>query len=981
MTDLLFSPLADLMTPCGPVLEEAAAGFTFETLAEAAQIEDWTDLLETARPALEPIVAASPYLSGLMRRSPHRLYETLSAAPEARLKAILQATDAITEQALTAPAIDAEAAKRTLRQLKADTHLLTALADLGEVWKLDHVTAALTRFADAVTQAALAVAVREERDKKRLLPTAADDERGILPGLFVLAMGKHGAGELNYSSDIDITFFCEMAQLPLADGVEPQGLTDRIARRVSNILSDRTADGYVFRVDLRLRPDPSSTPTVVSVPFALNYYETVGQNWERAAFIKARACAGDMVEAKDFMQALSPFIWRRSLDYPAIADVQSIKRQIHVHKADERLYAAGANLKLGAGGIREIEFFAQTQQLILGGRDPSLRSRRTTDALDALRKAGHLAPAVSKELKQCYGRLRDWEHRVQMLNDEQTHNLPENDTDRLKVGVMAGFSNLSRFDLAVSRTLRTVNSHYGELFSDGENLSSSFGSLVFTGVEDDPETLKTLERMGFDDPHGVAATVRSWHHGRIPATRTERGRELFTRLVPRLLEALNETGTPQVAFKRFAAFFSGLTAGVQIQSLFLANHRLFKMVVEIMGFSPRLAILLARHPTVFDAMLDAGFFDPLGEELDAIVQDEVDRVPDDLESVMNALRRVGREQQFRIGMQIINARLTTEAAGAAYARLADACITHLAPLSLADVARQAGHLSGHVAVVALGKLGSQEMTARSDLDLMTIYLPDDPSEVSTVKGWAAETYFARFTQRLISALSAPTHEGLLYEIDMKLRPTGAKGPVAVSLAALENYYTKGADTWEFQALTRARVVWATSVDFADLVKLKVETILRGQRDRAKTAQDVLDMRALMEKERPAKGFWDFKLSVGGQVDAEFVAQYLQLIHASAGGPLRVGTLAALQAFSRTGLASADDLECLATAWRVQQALAQLMRVSLEQDHDPTKEPEAFQGKLARAIHTRRLDTLEKKLRDIRKRARQAFETIIDPDGV
>ncbi|WAC47920.1 bifunctional [glutamine synthetase] adenylyltransferase/[glutamine synthetase]-adenylyl-L-tyrosine phosphorylase [Asticcacaulis sp. SL142] len=981
MTDLLFSPLADLMQPCGPVLDDAAAGFTLETLTEAAQIEDWTDLLETARPALEPIVSASPYLSGLMRRSPQRLYETLSAAPEARLKTILQATEAITAQALSAELVDADAAKRTLRQLKADTHLLTALADLGDVWKLDHVTAALTRFADAVTQAALAVAVREERDKKRLVPTPADDERGILPGLFVLAMGKHGAGELNYSSDIDITFFCEMERLPLADGVEPQGLTDRIARRVSNILSDRTADGYVFRVDLRLRPDPSSTPTVVSVPFALNYYETVGQNWERAAFIKARACAGDMVEAKEFMQSLSPFIWRRSLDYPAIADVQSIKRQIHVHKADERLYAAGANLKLGAGGIREIEFFAQTQQLILGGRDPSLRSRRTVDALDALRKAGHLAPAVSKELKQCYGRLRDWEHRVQMLNDEQTHNLPENDTDRLKVGVMAGFSNLSRFDLAVSRTLRTVNSHYGELFSDGENLSSSFGSLVFTGVEDDPETLKTLERMGFDDPHGVAATIRSWHHGRIPATRTERGRELFTRLVPRLLEALNETGTPSIAFTRFAAFFSGLTAGVQIQSLFLANHRLFKMVVEIMGFSPRLAKLLARYPTVFDAMLDAGFFDPLGEELDAIVQDEVDRVPADLESVMNALRRVGREQQFRIGMQIINARLTTEAAGAAYARLADACILHLAPLSLADVVRQGGQLGGQVAVVALGKLGSQEMTARSDLDLMTVYLPDDPSEVSTIKGWAAESFFARFTQRLISALSAPTHEGLLYEIDMKLRPTGAKGPVAVSLAALENYYTKGADTWEFQALTRARVVWASSADFADLVKLKVETILRSHRDTAKTAQDVLDMRALMEKERPAKSFWDFKLSVGGQVDAEFVAQYLQLVHAASGGPLRVGTLAALQAFSRTGLASADDLECLATAWRVQQSLAQLMRVSLEEDHDPTKEPEAFQGKLARAIHTRRLDTLEKKLRDIRKRARQAFETIIDPDGV
>ncbi len=983
MNDVLFSSLVERLHSCGPVLNAGAADYTLETLHEVAKAEGWREVLLQAEAAIRPIVAASPYLAGLMRRDPQRLRETLITAPEARLKAILLATEALEAQAATIEAPDVNAAKKILRHLKADTHLLTALADLGDVWSLDHVTAALTRFADAVTCAALALVVREERDKGRLLPAEDpkwDNERGVLPGLFVLAMGKHGAGELNYSSDIDITFFCDLDRLPLKDTVDPQTFADRVARQVAVILSERTGDGYVFRVDLRLRPDPSSTPTVVSVPFALNYYESVGQNWERASFIKARYVAGDPVEAKSFMTDLTPFIWRRSLDYPAIADVHSIKRQIHVYKVDERLEAAGANLKLGAGGIREIEFFAQTQQLILGGRDPSLRSRRTLDALDALRRAGHLAPAVAKELKQAYVRLRNWEHRVQMIHDEQTHELPEAEDGRMQVAVLSGFSNLSRFDLAVSRTLRLVNGHYGELFSEDEPLSSSFGSLVFTGVEDDPETIKTLQRMGFDHPDQVAATIRSWHHGRIPATRSERGRELFTRLVPRLLEALNETGTPSIAFTRFAKFFVTLSAGVQIQSLFLANPKLFSMVVEIMGFSPRLSGMLARHPTAFDAMLDAGFFEPLGEELDALIGREVERVPADLEAVMNALRRVGREQQFRIGMQILSGRLSTEAAGAAYARVADACVSHLAPLAIDDVTRQAGRLDGQIAIIALGKLGSQEMTATSDLDLMAVYLPDDPSAGSTVKGWAAETWFARVTQRLIAALSAPTHEGTLYEIDMKLRPTGAKGPVAVSLAAFENYYTREADTWEFLALTRARVVWASSADFADLVRLKVETILRTPRSRPETALDVLNMRALMEKERPAKTFWDFKLSVGGQVDAEFAAQFLQLVHASEGGPLRSGTLAALTAMQRAGLAPPAEIDALILGWRVQQSLAQVMRVSLTENDDPHNEPEAFQRKLARAVHTRRLDTLEKKLKDIRKRVRQAFERVVSPEG-
>jgi [glutamine synthetase] adenylyltransferase / [glutamine synthetase]-adenylyl-L-tyrosine phosphorylase len=975
MTETPYAPLCERMHPCCVLKDEVAARNSIDILFESAMAQGWAQTLRRAQSALLPIIEASPYLFGLMRKDPEGLQNLLQSAPEPSLAQIFKATEALSAQE------DVGLVIKGLRQLKSRLHLLCALCDLGDVWRLDQVTGALTRFADLVVTIALGAALAEERQKGRLMRNENPDiakDRGPLPGLFILAMGKQGAGELNYSSDIDITFFADLGRLPVQEPLDRQSFADRLARRTAVILSERNADGYVFRVDLRLRPDPSSTPTVVSIPFALNYYETVGQNWERCAFIKARFVAGDATEARDFLQALSPFIWRRSLDYPAIADVQAIKRQIHVHKADERLSAPGANLKLGAGGIREIEFFVQTQQLILGGRDPNLRSRKTLEALDALRRAGHIAPIVAKDLKAAYIRLRDWEHRLQMLYDEQTHIVPEDDEMRLRVALLSGFVNLSRFDLAVSRTLRCVNAHYGELFKTSEPLSSSFGSLVFTGIEDDPETLQTLTRLGFDEPVKVASTIRSWHHGRIAATRSERGRELFTRLVPRLLDALHDTGNPSLAFTRFSVFFSGLTAGVQIQSLFLANLKLFRKVVEIMGLSPRLAQMLSAHPTAFDAMLDAGFFEATADEIERLVIAELERSAQDLESVMNALRRVAREQQFRIGMQVLGGQLSTQSAGAAYARLADACVSPLAEVSLRDIRQQAGQLGGQVAVLALGKHGSQEMTARSDLDLMTIYLPDDPSETSDRKAWAPETYYARFTQKLIAALSAPTFEGRLYEIDMKLRPTGAQGPVAVSLAAFENYYRNEADTWEYLALTRARIVWSSSPDFADLVRIKLETILRTRRPVASTALDVLSMRALMERERPAKNMWDFKLCVGGQVDCEFAAQYLQLIYAPSGGPLRVNTLGALHAMQGVNLAPPEALEALAHGWRLQQALAQIMRVSLDANDDPRLEPEAFQRKLARAGGARRLDTLEKKLKSVRQNVRAAFETIVRP---
>ncbi|WP_298162631.1 bifunctional [glutamine synthetase] adenylyltransferase/[glutamine synthetase]-adenylyl-L-tyrosine phosphorylase [Brevundimonas sp.] len=949
------APLGERLAACGPVVDAEAAARAHERLTGSAAEGGWGAMFDAVWPALEPVFAASPYLFGLARRWPGTLHAILTDAPEVRLEDIAARTIALTG--------GADDMRSPLRILKAELHLLTALADLGGVWDLDQVTGALSRFADVASRAALSGVAEDLRRRGKLL-TAADDTRGPIPGLFGLAMGKHGANELNYSSDIDVSFFFDPDRLApvLAEGTEAQGTMNRVAQGFASLLSERTADGYVFRVDLRLRPDPSSTPPVVAVPMALDYYESVGQNWERAAFIKARAICGDFGAAAEFLKDMIPFVWRRSLDYQAVLDIQSIKRQIHVHKTGEAMEAAGANLKLGRGGIREIEFYAQTQQLILGGRDPSLRSSRTVDALAALVDKGHLPNEVAAEMTAFYAELRGLEHRVQMLEDEQTHILPVDPARRAAVAALTAEGDLAAFDAGVEQVLIGVNRRYGALFEGEEELSSPFGSLVFTGVDNDPETLATLERMGFSDPGAVADTIRSWHHGRIPATRSVRGRELFTRLAPRLLTALARTGAADAAFKRFSVFFSGLSAGVQVQALFLNQPELFERIVGVMAFAPRLARTLGRYPAALDSMLDVrfetelgvntGLFDQMAEEAEAA---------GDFEGAMNAVRRLHREQAFRIGMQTLSGRVGPEAAGRGFTNLADAVMRTLSAAALTETERLGGAMPGAVAVIALGKAGSGEMTAGSDLDLMTVYgAPSD--SVSASKGWSPDVFYVRFTQRLISALSAHTAEGGLYEVDMRLRPSGSKGPVSVPLSGFEAYYADEAATWEFMALTRARVAWASDPGFGSRVTAAIEAALRRPRPGVDTAGDVRAMRDLMDRERPAKGFWDLKLVPGGLVDAEFVGQFRQLQAAAGKGALSVSILDQL----------ARD-PALKQTWVLHQALAQLLACAFDDKGDPEAESATFRTRLAEAAGEKDFPALRRRLERVRKDARKAFE--------
>ncbi|MDB5431369.1 MAG: glutamate-ammonia-ligase adenylyltransferase [Caulobacter sp.] len=966
------TPLADRLAPCGPVLDAKAADRALETLTAA--LPDQGALIARAWPVLAPVFGASPYLASLARRRPKALAQTLASDPDERLEGLIAAARALGGEP------DPETVRRVLREQKTDIHLLTALADLGGVWDLDAVTGALSRFADAAVFAALALAARQEVERGRLMATDPYGPHGPIPGLICLAMGKHGAFELNYSSDIDLTLFYEPEALPLTEGTEAQNTAVRLSQTLAQTLQDRTGDGYVFRVDLRLRPDPSSTPPAMPLAAAFAYYETVGQNWERAAFIKARAAGGDIPRGEEFLEELSAFIWRRHLDFAAIADIHSIKRQIHAYKVDERLSAKGADLKLGRGGIREIEFFVQTQQLILGGRHPELRSNRTLDALAALSDAGQVDADAARDMAGAYVVLRGLEHRAQMVADDQTHKLPESDAERKRIAALAGEGNLKTFDAGVERTLRTVNARYGKLFAGEEALSSKFGSLVFTGVDDDPETLKTLGKMGFSAPARVAQTIRNWHHGRISATRTERGRELFTRLAPRLLDAIQASGAPDTAFNRFADFFAGLSSGVQVQSLFLAQPRLLELVVEVMAFAPELARTLARRPAALDALLDPAFFAPFetGQgrasfqaAMAAALEEEAP-----FEASMDAARRAHREQAFRVGVQVISGTASAEQAGGAFAELADLCIESLAAAALGEVERMGAAFAGEVAVVALGKCGSREMTARSDLDLMTLYRPSAPDAASAVKAWPAEVFYGRFTQRLTAALSAPTGEGGLYEVDLKLRPTGSKGPVAVSFPAFERYYAGEAETWEYLAMTRARVAWATSEGFARECAEALRAVLRRPREAAAIAADVREMRELMARERPPHGFWDMKLSDGGLVDVEFAAQHLQLIHAGTGGPLAQNTGEALAAMAKAGLADAGAVRALEEAWRLQQNLSQLLKVALDDKADPAEEPPAFRALLARAGGAKDFKALKAKIEAARAAAHGAYLKVV-----
>lgn len=935
---------------------------------------------DNSRPFLEALFGNSAFLSQCAVTDSQFFLELIMEGPDATFKKIEQELTKISENA--PKSLSEATVMQFLRINRKRAALTIASADITNFWSGSQITQALSRFSDLSVQYATNYLLQNMAEKNLLmLPNANIAGEGS--GLIVLGMGKLGGHELNYSSDIDLIIFFD-PDVITSDAPEnlPKGFI-RLARDLVKILSERNADGYVFRTDLRLRPDPGSTPPALSVLAAETYYESIGQNWERAAMIKARPIAGDIKAGLNFLERLNPFIWRKYLDFATIQDVHSIKRQINAHRGGSKIAVEGHNVKLGRGGIREIEFFAQTQQLIWGGRLPELRTAPTCDSLNGLAAAGKISQETADQLISSYWFLRRVEHHLQMIDDQQTHDLPKDEEGIEHIAVFLGFEDGKAFRQELLENLNCVESHYADLFEDAPSLNGSdeiTGNLIFTGSENDPDTLKTIETLGFSTPEIIAETVRAWHHGRHRATSSTRAQQILTELIPVILIAFGETTEPNAAFSKFDDFLSGLPAGIQLFSMFHAHPELLNLVAEVMGSAPRLAEHLGRNPSVLDSVLQQDFDRLPSVE---VMDDELERVlssADGIEDVLDIVRRWANDRRLQIGIQALRHRANWQDIGVAYSNVADVSIQHLIRHVGREFQENHGDVEGSEwAVIALGKTGGREMTPSSDLDLIFVYRhADDVEQSDGDRPLAPSQYFARLTQRLINAITAPTAKGKLYEVDMRLRPSGNAGPIASHFSAFVQYHREKSWTWEHMALSRARIVCGTSALTKD-IEATIKETLTQERDPATLLADVAEMRTRIDKEHHSDFVWEVKYMRGGLVDVEFTTQYLQLKYAHQYPEiLAANTGEALTNLRDKGLLNAEHAEILSSALKLWQSVQGMLRLTIEGYFRAEREqevPKALAEALAKAGGSPDIETLKVHLKETAERVHQIFREL------
>jgi glutamate-ammonia-ligase adenylyltransferase len=843
-----------------------------------------------------------------MRREGDWLRRALAGVPEVAFDAILAPLDQVPVDQLG----DA------LRQAKRRAALLTALADLGGVWLVMQVTAALTALADRAVHLAITRLVAEEIRRGKL-PGQGEGDAASGAGMFALAMGKMGAGELNYSSDIDLICLFDQDRYG-ADWQESRAAFIRVTRKMAAMLSDVTGGGYVFRTDLRLRPDASVTPVCISMAAAYGYYEAEGRTWERAAYIKARPCGGDLAAGERFLKALTPFVWRKHLDFAAIQDAHDMRLRIRAHRGlNGRVEVEGHDLKLGQGGIREIEFFTQTRQLIAGGRDPSLRDRTTLGGLSALARQGWVPPEAAVDLSDLYRIHREVEHRLQMVNDAQTHEMPTTAEGVARIAAFCGQDDASFRRDYLDRLDRTNRLTEG-FFAPGE-------------AEDGPDLTDHAK-----------AVVQGWDS--YPCLRSDRAQAIFRRLRPVFLKRLSRAANPDEALMALDGFLKGLPAGVQVFSLFEANPALVDLIIDIAGTAPDLARHLSRNSGVLDAVIGGSFWAPwpgmasLRDELAA----KLAEVPD-YEARLDLARRWQKEWHFRIGVHHLRGLIDGFEAGKLYADLAEAVIAALWPVVLADFEGRHGVQPGRGAVVVgMGSLGAGRLNAASDLDLIVIYDAGGVEASDGRRPLPTRQYFARLTQAMVTALTAQTAEGRIYEVDMRLRPSGRQGPVATGVEGWRSYQMDEAWTWEHLALTRARAMAGDASLMAEIEAVRREVIaLKGQG--ASVLADVADMRARLAAAKPAEGPWDAKRGAGRMMDVELYAQVLALQSASPARQIE----RQVQAGVKAAKASDSDAQAVLSAFRLYWRLHAGARLLSDRIVDPASLGEGAQAFLLREV--------------------------------
>ena len=797
--------------------------------------------IEQRRGAIERARGHSPFLRSAAERWPDVAEQFLGHGTEAAIACALAA--------------QGDTLSATLRRQRHGLALAVALGDLSGEASLERVTAALSDFADSAIDQALRLAVAERVT-----------DAGQL-GLTVLALGKLGSRELNYSSDVDLILLFDPAIMPRRARDDAGEAAVRYGRRLVELLQQRSADGYVARVDLRLRPAPEVTPIVLSVGAAISYYESSALPWERAAFIRARACAGDISLGERFLAEIQPVIWRRAIDFGAIDEIRDISLRIRDHFAQGQRFGPGYDLKRGRGGIREAEFFTQVQQLVHGGRDPGLRASSTLGALAALSGAGRLAPEIARTIGDAYRALRTAEHRVQMIDDRQEHRLPAEGEALEQLASLDG--------RATSADL------LDELRGHVEGVAAQFDGLVSERGErlsNDPDFLRAeVTAMGFE-PDEALRRIGDWRSGRARSLRSPAARAAFEAMLPNLMRAAGEGPDPGRALNRFSDIVERLSSGVNFYRLLEARPQLAALVAQILTHAPALADQLARRPTLLDGLIDDSSFalPPPADELAGSFATAIANDP--LDVALDRVRRMIGERRFALGVQLITAHRDPIAVAEGYSDLAEAAIVALSGAVQREFAAAHGEIAGgELVVLALGRLGGRALTYASDLDLIYLYEAPERAVSDGARPLPATDYYNRLASRISAALSVPTAAGPLYEVDTRLRPQGAQGMLAVSLAGFDAYQRGEAWTWEHMALCRARPLTG-SPDLRAAVRERIVEILSAPRDPATIRADAATMRGDMKRHKPPAGPLDIKLGDGGLVDLEFAVHTLQLIH-------------------------------------------------------------------------------------------------------
>ena len=794
--------------------------------------------------------------AAIERARAHSPFLRLQLARFGEIAGLVEAGDLDGALAAARSAGEGQPPMAALRRERNAFALAIALADLAGLVPLEEATMRLSELADRSLDAALTAAFLER----------APDEAPR--GFAVIALGKLGGRELNYSSDVDLILLYDPQTLPCRAREEADQAALRIGQRLVELLQKRTEDGYAFRVDLRLRPSPEVTPIVLPVDAAISYYESSALPWERAAFIRARQVAGDAALGKYFLEAVHPFVWRRSLDFGAIGEIQSITRRIRDHYAQGQSFGPGFDVKRGRGGIREAEFFVQVHQLIHGGREPDLRVAGTVDALSALVRAGRIGEEAARALTEGYRLLRTVEHRLQMVEDQQTHLLPSDPAALDNVARLDGLADGRALLALIEPHVRRVAAVYDTLESGDQNRLPEGQALT-----------DNLARAGFADPIAASARIEGWRTGRARSLRTAAAREAFEAMLPVLIESFAAAPDPMRAMNRFEDLIERLPSGVNFYRLLEARPGLTQHLGAILSHAPALAEQLARRPELLDGLIDASAFAP-APSLEALIADfeRPERAGEDYQQLLDRVRRRVNERRFALGVQLVAARRDPIEAAEGYSRIAEAAIKVLADAAVAEFERSHGRVPGsELVILGLGRLGGEALTYASDLDLIYLFTGTHEAESDGPKPLRAADYFNRLAPRVTAALSVPTAAGPLYEIDTRLRPSGRDGLLAISLESFERYQREQAWTFEHMALLRARPVYGSAEGRAELQQI-IDGILRQPHDAAEVTADTARMRAEIAAHKPPRGPFDIKLGEGGLVDLEFAVQTLQLRH-------------------------------------------------------------------------------------------------------